>query len=152
VPEGTLTTEGRAEIQERKAENIEVYANVKLYCKQLQHEIFVMNQTIFTLLSSSCFLYLFVLTSHAAIAKGKPSVATIITVPAHQVASTVASTTKSSATQTTETLVVRVNPRVFSLDANGDTVGDVAIAKFGCDCSSCRALALQMLQTGKLTL
>ncbi|MEH2322279.1 MAG: hypothetical protein V7K32_01480 [Nostoc sp.] len=45
-----------------------------------------------------------------------------------------------------------MNPRVFSLDANGDTVGDVAIAKFGCDCSSCRALALQMLQTGKLTL
>ncbi|MEH2253737.1 hypothetical protein [Nostoc sp.] len=111
-----------------------------------------MNQTIFTLLSSSCVLYLFVLMSHAAVAEGKPSGATTTSVPADQVAGTVASPTKSSATKTTETLVVQVNPRVFSLDANGDTVGDIAIAKFGCDCSSCRALALQMLQTGKLTL
>lgn len=111
-----------------------------------------MNQTILTLFSSSCVLYLFFLMSHAAVAEGKPSIATISSAPAHQVAGTVASPTKSSATQTTETLAVQVNPRVFSLDANGDTVGDVAIAKFGCDCSSCRALALQMLQTGQLTL
>ncbi|MEH2466926.1 hypothetical protein [Nostoc sp.] len=111
-----------------------------------------MNQTIFTLLSSSCVFYLFVLMSHAAVAEGKPSVATITSAPAHQVADTVASPTKSSATQTPKILAVQVNPRVFSLDANGDTVGDVAIAKFGCDCSSCRTLALQMLQTGQLTL
>ncbi|MEH2322280.1 MAG: hypothetical protein V7K32_01485 [Nostoc sp.] len=65
-----------------------------------------MNQTIFTLLSSSCVLYLFVLMSHAAVAEGKPSVATITSAPAHQVAGTVASPTKSSATQTTETLVI----------------------------------------------
>ncbi|MEH2165027.1 MAG: hypothetical protein V7K38_29245 [Nostoc sp.] len=87
-----------------------------------------MNQTILTLLSSSCVFYLFVLISHTAIAEGKPSVATITSAPAHQVAGTVASPTKSSATQTTKTLAVQVNPRVFSLDANGDPVGDVAIA------------------------
>jgi len=116
------------------------------------YEIFAMNRTILTLLSSSCVFYLFVLMSHAAVAEGKPSVATITSAPAHQVSGTVASPTKSSATQTTETLAVQVNPRVFSLDANGDTVGDIAIAKFGCDCSNCRTLALQMLRTGQLTL
>lgn len=111
-----------------------------------------MNQTILTLLGSSCVFYLFVLMSHPAVAESKPSVATIPSTPAYQVTGTVASPTNSSATQTTETLAVQVNPRVFSLDANGDTVGDIAIAKFGCDCSSCRALALQMLRTGQLTL
>lgn len=91
-----------------------------------------MNQTILTLLSSSCVFYLFVLMSHAAVAEGKPSVATIPSAPAHQVTRTVASPTKSSATQTTETLAVQVNPRVFALDANGDTVGDVAIPSVSC--------------------
>ncbi|MEH2194713.1 MAG: hypothetical protein V7K98_18995 [Nostoc sp.] len=56
-----------------------------------------MNQTILTLLSSSCVFYLFVLMSHAAVAEGKPSVATI------PITGTVASPTKSSATQTTKT-------------------------------------------------
>ncbi len=41
------------------------------------YEIFAMNRTILTLLSSSCVFYLFVLMSHAAVAEGKSSVATI---------------------------------------------------------------------------
>ncbi|MBW4600590.1 MAG: hypothetical protein KME29_13585 [Calothrix sp. FI2-JRJ7] len=55
-------------------------------------------------------------------------------------------------TQPAVTEIVHVNPRAFSLDANSDTVGDVASARFGCDCFSCRAMALQMLQTGQLPL
>ena len=39
-----------------------------------------------------------------------------------------------------------------SLDPNSDTVGDLAIAKFGCDCPSCRNQVLQMIQTGRLAL
>ena len=50
------------------------------------------------------------------------------------------------------TRVIYIDPRAFSLDANSDTVGDVAIAKFGCDCGNCRGMALQMLQTGQLPL
>ena len=39
-----------------------------------------------------------------------------------------------------------------ALDPNSDTVGDLAIAKFGCDCPSCRNQALQMVQSGRLAL
>jgi hypothetical protein len=55
-------------------------------------------------------------------------------------------------TQPATAEVVHVNSRAFSLDANSDTVGDVASARFGCDCASCRAMALQMLQTGQIPL
>lgn len=58
----------------------------------------------------------------------------------------------ATTTSKTVTEVVHVNPRAFSLDANSDTVGDVASARFGCDCFSCRTMALQMLQTGQLPL
>ena len=70
----------------------------------------------------------------------------------YKITDTVASLKNSSVIKTTKSVGIEVNSRVFSLDANSDTVGDVAIAKFGCDCSSCRALALQMLQSGQLTL
>ena len=43
------------------------------------------------------------------------------------------------------------NPQA-SLDPNSDTVGDLAIAKFGCDCPSCRNQVLQMIQTGRMAL
>lgn len=44
------------------------------------------------------------------------------------------------------------NPQSVSLDPNSDTVGDLAIAKFGCDCPSCRNQVLQMVKSGRLTL
>ncbi len=39
-----------------------------------------------------------------------------------------------------------------ALDVNSDTIGDIAIAKFGCDCPACRNQALQMIQLGKISL
>lgn len=57
-----------------------------------------------------------------------------------------------NATQPATNHVIYVNPRLFSLSPNSDTVGDVASAQFGCDCLACRARALQMLQTGEVSL
>jgi len=39
-----------------------------------------------------------------------------------------------------------------SVDPDSDTVGDLAIAKFHCDCPPCRMAIVQMLQTGQLAL
>ena len=38
------------------------------------------------------------------------------------------------------------------IDPNSDTVGDLAITKFKCDCPACRVAVVQMLQTGQLSL
>ncbi|MDF5712059.1 MAG: hypothetical protein PUP90_31395 [Nostoc sp. S4] len=113
----------------------------------------MMNKTTLTLLSTSCVMSLLVLMNHTAVAETRPTLTITASTPQNQQIGTVASPTDTSATKTTDTAVgVQVNPRVFSLDPNSDTIGDVAITKFGCDCSSCRALALRMLQTGQLTL
>ncbi|MEH1836558.1 MAG: hypothetical protein V7L29_32045 [Nostoc sp.] len=112
----------------------------------------MMNKTTLTLLSTSCMVSLLVLMSHTAVAETRPTITLSNSTPQNQQIGTVASPINTSATQTIGTAGVQVNPRVFSLDPNSDTVGNVAIAKFGCDCSSCRALALRMLQTGQLTL
>jgi len=37
-----------------------------------------------------------------------------------------------------------------AIDPASDTVGDLAIARFGCDCPGCRNMAAQLLQTGRL--
>jgi len=39
-----------------------------------------------------------------------------------------------------------------ALDVNSDTVGDLAAAKFGCDCAGHRNQVVQRLQTGTLNL
>lgn len=44
------------------------------------------------------------------------------------------------------------NPQYANVDAASDTVGDLAIAKFRCDCNPCRVAVMQMLQTGQLSL
>ncbi len=46
----------------------------------------------------------------------------------------------------------QANSQAASLDPNSDTVGDMAIARFGCDCPSCRNQVLQMIQSGRLAL
>jgi hypothetical protein len=38
------------------------------------------------------------------------------------------------------------------LDPSSDTVGDLAIAKFHCDCPACRMAVVQLVQTGQLSL
>jgi hypothetical protein len=39
-----------------------------------------------------------------------------------------------------------------TVDPNSDTVGDLAIEKFRCDCPPCRSAVMRMLQTGQLRL
>lgn len=43
------------------------------------------------------------------------------------------------------------NPQPTSLNAMSDTIGDMAVAKFGCDCMSCRNQVLAMVQSGQLS-
>lgn len=53
------------------------------------------------------------------------------------------------------TPVVQEDPQYSTqdaLDVNNDTIGDLAAAKFGCDCAGHRNQVAQMLQTGKLNL
>ena len=46
--------------------------------------------------------------------------------------------------------VFQVNPDYDSVSFDSDTVGDMAIAKFHCDCPACRMAVMQMMQTGQL--
>jgi hypothetical protein len=46
----------------------------------------------------------------------------------------------------------QANPNYASIDPNSDTVGDLAIDEFRCDCPPCRMAVVQMLQTGQLSL
>ena len=50
------------------------------------------------------------------------------------------------------TSIVQVMPQYATLDENSDTVGDLAIAKFHCDCPACRMAIVQLVQTGQLAL
>ena len=42
------------------------------------------------------------------------------------------------------------NPQSASPDLMSDTVGDLAVAKFGCDCIGCRNQVLSMVQSNSL--
>ena len=44
------------------------------------------------------------------------------------------------------------HPIQDALNVNSDTIGDLAAAKFGCDCAGHRNQVVQMLQTGTLNL
>ena len=46
----------------------------------------------------------------------------------------------------------QVKSQYANVDPASDTIGDLAIAKFRCDCNACRVAVVQMLQTGQLTL
>jgi hypothetical protein len=60
---------------------------------------------------------------------------------------------KSNASPTiTPTIETPPNRVPVTVDPNSDTVGDLAIEKFGCDCPPCRSAVMQMLQTGQLRL
>ena len=45
-----------------------------------------------------------------------------------------------------------VSTQYANVDPASDTVGDLAIAKFRCDCNACRMAVVQLLQTGQLSL
>lgn len=55
-----------------------------------------------------------------------------------------------SASQSTASGVSQANPNYDSVSFDSDTVGDLAIAKFHCDCPACRMAVMQMMQTGQI--
>ena len=55
-----------------------------------------------------------------------------------------------SASQSSGSGVSQANPDYDSVNFDSDTVGDMAIAKFHCDCPACRMAVMQMMQTGQL--
>ena len=59
---------------------------------------------------------------------------------------------KTTSAQIVNSPLGQENSQFGALDPNSDKVGDLAIAKFGCDCPSCRNRIMTMLQTGSLTL
>ncbi|MBV8886493.1 MAG: hypothetical protein JO235_21205 [Chroococcidiopsidaceae cyanobacterium CP_BM_RX_35] len=58
----------------------------------------------------------------------------------------------ATTTQTVKAPLAQGNSQFSALDPNSDRIGDLAIAKFGCDCPSCRNKIVSMLQNGSLTL
>jgi hypothetical protein len=58
----------------------------------------------------------------------------------------------TTATQTLKTPLSQETSQFSALDPNSDRIGDLAIAKFGCDCPSCRNRIVSMIQNGSLTL
>lgn len=43
------------------------------------------------------------------------------------------------------------NSKYSSIRVDSDTIGDLAIDKYGCDCAGCRNTVMRMVQTGRLT-
>ncbi len=99
-----------------------------------------MNRDTLTWLGCSSSLAFMLLMGNAANASTMPS----------QKAGSVSPTT--TVTQTVKAPLSQGLSPFASLDLNSDTVGDLAIAKFGCDCPSCRNRIMAMLQNGSLTL
>jgi len=60
--------------------------------------------------------------------------------------------TTAPVTQTIDASLPHTKAQYAAIDANSDTVGDLAIARFKCDCPACRLAVVQLLQTGQLSL
>ncbi len=103
-----------------------------------------MNSNTLSLLGCSGSLAVVLLVGTAANADTLTSPAAVAVSPATQ-------NTAAILPVTSET-PVQVSPQIATIDPNSDTVGDLAIAKFKCDCPACRVAVVQMLQTGQLSL
>ncbi len=55
--------------------------------------------------------------------------------------------TGNTITAQTGTPVLQKSSQQAVIDPGSDTVGDMAVAKFGCDCMACRNKIVAMLQT-----
>jgi hypothetical protein len=100
-----------------------------------------MNRNTLTLLGCSGSLALILATGSAAQAD------TIAPLAGDAIRTAVPTIVQPAATPTRPTSSSHTTP-----DADSDTVGDLAIAKFHCDCPPCRTAVVQMLQTGQLSL
>lgn len=108
-----------------------------------------MNRDTLTLLGCSGSLVLTLFAVNPAKANAEPLRELLFTAP---VANTSQAEKNPVAKETINNISRQVNSKYLSLNADSDTVGDMAIAKFGCDCPACRNAVLQMAQTGQLTM
>jgi len=107
-----------------------------------------MNQNTLSLLGCSGSLAFVLLLGNAASADTIALPTGSVMVPT----SPIAQGTELVSPQVTVEARPQASPKYASIDPNSDTVGDLAIAKFKCDCPACRVAIVQMLQTGQLSL
>lgn len=107
-----------------------------------------MNKDTLTLLGCSGSLVLTLLAVNPAKANAEPLRELVFTAP-------VANTSQAEKTTVANNVdcgCTQGNYKYSSLSTDSDTVGDMAIAKYGCDCAGCRNTVLRMAQTGQLTI
>lgn len=107
-----------------------------------------MNRDTLTLLGCSGSLVLTLLAVNPAKANTEPLRELVFTSPT---ANTSQSDKTLVAKDTVDCGCTQDNSQYSSLKADSDTVGDLAIDKYGCDCAGCRNMTIQMVQTGRLT-
>lgn len=108
-----------------------------------------MNRDILTLLGCSGSLVLTLLAVNPAKANAEPLRELVFTAPA---ANTSQAEKTPFAQENINNISTQDNSKYSSLNADSDTVGDLAITKYGCDCAGCRNTVMRMAQTGQLTI
>jgi hypothetical protein len=107
-----------------------------------------MNRDALTLLGCSGSLVLTLLIVNPAKANAEPIQELVFTAP---VANPLPEVNKPVDKDNIDHSYTLDNSKYSSLNPDSDTVGDLAIAKLGCDCAGCRNTVMQMAQTGQLT-
>jgi hypothetical protein len=107
-----------------------------------------MNRNVLTLLGCSGSFALTLLVVSPANANAEPLRELVFTAP---VANTLQEVKTPVAKDSIDCGCTQDNSKYSSLNVDSDTVGDLAIAKLGCDCAGCRNTVVRMAQTGQLT-
>lgn len=105
-----------------------------------------MNRYTLSWLGCSGSLVLTLLSVNPAKANTKPLRELVFTAPANT-----SQAEKISVANDADCGCTQSNSRYSSLRVDSDTVGDLAIDKYGCDCAGCRNTVMQMVQTGRLS-
>jgi hypothetical protein len=108
----------------------------------------MMNRDTLTLLGCSGSLVLTLLAVNPAKANTEPLRELVFTAP---VANSSQAEKTPVAQDTVDCGCTQDNSKYSLLDAASDTVGDLAIDKYGCDCAGCRNTVMRMAQTGQIT-
>ncbi len=108
-----------------------------------------MNRDTLTLLGCSGSLVLTLLAVNPTKANAEPIRELVFTAPA---ANTLQAEKTPVAQENINNISTPDNSKYSSLNANSDTVGDMAIAKYGCDCAGCRNTVMRMAQSDQLTI
>lgn len=108
-----------------------------------------MNRDTLTLLGCSGSLVLTFLAVNPAKVNAEPLRELVFTAPT---ANTLQAEKTPVAKDTVDCGCNQDNSKYSSLNADSDTVGDMAIAKYGCDCAGCRNTVMRMAQTDQLNI